>query len=93
MKYAVTLIITVGWGGEGGWGGTESLNESLTNNFIHLPYFFSYKTEFFSFQNNPKNLDPSHKMDLDLWDCFRKGKGKTRIKATFRITDLHCRYF
>ena len=21
----------------------------------------------FSFQNNPKNLDPSYKMDLDLW--------------------------
>ena len=25
---------------------------------------------FFSFQNNPKNLDPSYKMDLDLLDCF-----------------------
>ena len=24
-----------------------------------LPYFFDYKTEFFSFQNNPKDLDPS----------------------------------
>ena len=31
-----------------------------------LPYFFGYKTEFFSFQNNPKDLDPSCKMDLDL---------------------------
>ena len=30
------------------------------------PYFFGNKTEFFSFQNNPKNLDPSYKMDLDL---------------------------
>ena len=25
---------------------------------------------FFFFQNNPKNLDPSDKMDLDLWDCL-----------------------
>ena len=31
-----------------------------------LPYFFGYKTEFISFQNNPKNLDPSYKMDLDF---------------------------
>ena len=37
-----------------------------------FPYFFGFKTEFFfcSFQNNPKNLDPSYKMDLDLWDCL-----------------------
>ena len=39
-----------------------------------LPYFFGYKTEFFSIQNNPKNLDPSCKMDLDLWDCLRRAK-------------------
>ena len=24
------------------------------------------RQSFFSFQNNPKNLDPSYKMDLDL---------------------------
>ena len=30
---------------------------------------FSYKMDF-TFQNNPKALDPSNKMDLDLWDCF-----------------------
>ena len=35
-------------------------------NLSDLPYFFDYKTEFFSFQNNPKDLDPSCKMDLDL---------------------------
>ena len=35
-----------------------------------LPYFFGYKTELFSFQNNPKDLDPSYKTDLDLWDCL-----------------------
>ena len=26
--------------------------------------------QLFSFQNNFKNLDPSHKMDLDLWGCL-----------------------
>ena len=25
---------------------------------------------FFSFQNNPKNLDLSYKTDLDIWDCL-----------------------
>ena len=39
-----------------------------------LPYFFSYKTEF-SIQNNPKNLDPSYKTDLDLWD----GLGRVKL--------------
>ena len=33
-----------------------------------LPYFSGYKIEFFSFQNNLKNLDPFYKADLDLWD-------------------------
>ena len=27
-----------------------------------------------SFQNNPKNPDLSHKMNLDLWDCLGKVK-------------------
>ena len=31
-----------------------------------IPYFFGYKTEIFSFQNNPK--------DLDLWDCLGRVK-------------------
>ena len=26
------------------------------------------------FQNIPKDLDPSYKMDLDLWDCFGREK-------------------
>ena len=39
-----------------------------------LPYFFRYKTEFFSFQNNPKDLDPSYKTDLDLWDRLGRVK-------------------
>ena len=41
---------------------------------IGVPYFFGYKTEFFSFQNNPKDLDPSCKMDLDLWYCLGRVK-------------------
>ena len=40
----------------------------------YLPYFFGYKTQFFSFQNNPKDLDPSYRMDLDLWDCLGRVK-------------------
>ena len=39
-----------------------------------LSYFFSYMTDFFPFQNNPKNLDPSCKMDLDFWDCLGRTK-------------------
>ena len=38
-----------------------------------VPYFFFYKTESFSFQNNPKNLGLYNKMDLDLWDCLGTG--------------------
>ena len=36
-----------------------------------IPYYFSYNTEFLSFQNNPKI---SYKMDLDLSDCLRRVK-------------------
>ena len=49
-----------------------------------LPYFFGYKTEFYSFLNSPKNLDPSYqtdldpdpsyKMGLDLWECLGRVK-------------------
>ena len=27
-----------------------------------------------SFLNNPNDLDPSYKMDLDFWDCFGRKK-------------------
>ena len=48
---------------------------------VCMLYFYSYKTErFFSFQNNPKNLDPSYKTDLDLWDCLGKVKQKQNFK-------------
>ena len=41
---------------------------------LGLPYSFSCKTEVFSFQNNPKDLDPSCKMDLDPCDCLGRVK-------------------
>ena len=49
-----------------------------------VPYFFGYKTGFFSFQNNPKNLDPSLKTDLDLWDCL----GRVKLVLEQNITGL-----
>ena len=49
-----------------------------------LLYFFGYKTDTFSFQNNTKNLDPSSKMDLDLWHCL----GRVKLIAKFNRTDL-----
>ena len=39
-----------------------------------LSYFFGYKMEFFSFQNNHKDPDLSCKTDLDLWDCLGRVK-------------------
>ena len=59
---------------------------SEIDDWFYLPYFFDYKMGVFSFQNNPKDLDPSCKMDLDLWDCL--GMGKTGIIARFHRTDL-----
>ena len=41
---------------------------------VYLPYFFAYKMVFFPFQNNPKNLDPSYKMDLDFLYCLGRVK-------------------
>ena len=44
--------------------------KSLRNELIL--YFFGYKTEIFFLPKHPKNLDPSDKTDLDLWDCLAK---------------------
>ena len=56
------------------------------------PYFFGYKTRvFFSFKNNPKNLDPSEKMYLDIWGRLHSAKGlnKTFAKSVVAmVTDL-----
>ena len=45
-----------------------------------LCVYFSYHIslvirQFFYFQNNPKNLDPSYKTDRDLWDRLGRVKG------------------
>ena len=37
-------------------------------------YFFGYKTEGFHSKTIPKNLDPSNKTDLDLWDSLERLK-------------------
>ena len=44
--------------------------------FTKLAYFFGYKMSlvFFTFQNDPKNLDPSYKMDIDLQDYLGRVK-------------------
>ena len=47
---------------------------SLESVYICNNVFLCYKTEYFSFQNNPKNLDLCYKMDLDLWDCLGRVK-------------------
>ena len=44
------------------------------------------RRSFFSFQNSPKDLDPSCKTDLDFWDCL--GRVKIGIIAKFHRTDL-----
>ena len=46
-----------------------------------LLYFIGCKTEVFSFQNNPKDLDPSCKTDLDPCDCL--GRAKLVLKQNF----------
>ena len=48
---------------------------------VKIPYYLGYKMFFFSFQNNLKNLDPSYKMDLDLWDYL--GRVKLVLKQNF----------
>ena len=44
-------------------------------------YSLGYNTELFSFQNNQKDLDPSYRTDLDLWDCL--GRVKLVLKRKF----------
>ena len=51
----------------------------------NLLYFFGYKTDFFPFLNNPKNLDQSYKKDLSL-GIVRKDE--TCIIEKFHETDL-----
>ena len=38
------------------------ITKSVLRNFALIPVL--------PFLNNPKDLDPAYKMDLDFWDCF-----------------------
>ena len=40
-----------------------------------------------SFQNNPKDIDPSYKMDLDLWDCFGSKKTPSYNRRNTVVAD------
>ena len=44
--------------------GIKVIIRDLRGHLLHTVTFLV------SFQNNPKDLDPSDKMDLDLWDCL-----------------------
>ena len=56
------------------WCDIDILNFKAEKKSQNLPYLFGYKTEFFSFQNNPKDLDLPYKTDLDLLDCLGRVK-------------------
>ena len=50
-----------------------TLSRMTTNNYINPIKSFAV-TQDLPFLNNPKDLDPSYKMDLDFWDCLGKKK-------------------
>ena len=41
---------------------------------MYMYHISSVIRQSFPFQNNPKDLDPSCKMELDLWDCLGREK-------------------
>ena len=43
----------------------------------HIPLLFGSKTEFFQFQNNHRNLDPSYKTDLEFTHSFVREENLT----------------
>ena len=49
------------------------LSRLTTSNYISLMRF-CYILQVFPFLNNPKDLVPSYKMDLDFWDCCGRKK-------------------
>ena len=55
----------------------KSLNGFINTSVV--PYIFGYNN--FLFQNKSKNLGPSYKMDLDLWDYF--GREKLILQQNF----------
>ena len=50
----------------------EFLLSKMTPNMLSSPMKFYNKTGCFPIQNNPKTVDLSYKMDLDIWDCFER---------------------
>ena len=63
---------------------THSLQKSYQSNTTSYRISSVIRRIVFYLQNNPENLDPSYKMDLDLWDCFG------RVNLNF-IAELHIR--
>ena len=53
---------------------------TLVQIFWVIDFFGHLKFFFFSFQINPKNLDPSDETDQDFLDCFEREK--THLIAT-----------
>ena len=53
-------------------------------------------TPILPFLNNPKDLDPSYKTDLDLWDCFGRKSTPSYIQRNTVITpvssDIFCTF-
>ena len=45
---------------------TGTITKSVLRNFVII--------QILPFLNNPKDLDPSCKMDLDFWDCFGRNE-------------------
>ena len=54
---------TAPWGAV--WSGSALFAQTYLSQYLKL-----LRYAFFSFQNNPKDLDPSYKMYLDIWDRF-----------------------
>ena len=57
----------------------------MWNILLFTIFLWLIRQEFFHSITIP-SPNPSYKTDLDLWDCF--GKGKTCIIAKFHRTDL-----
>ena len=68
------------------------LSRMTTNNLSVLCNFAIIQV--LPFQNNPKDLDPSYKTDLDLWDCFGRKKNPSYIQgntvALFLRNNIFC---
>ena len=52
----------------------EIIKNYQNHNISSVAYFFRYKKEFFPSKQTPQKIDPSCKMDLDLWDCLGRVK-------------------